>query len=347
MRFHRYTALLLVFWLVWPQAAAAEVPPFPGGTELYLLQDGGTDPSAADNVLAISPYGAVQIELTGAELRALNGADRVNFDDMGLSIDSDGNLYFGEAFTDQLYVKPRDKPPQILTARDTLSATVQSGSVQLGMPAMGLDGFLYLVERSSDSILRIDPKTGAPAVFVTKDALEAVAGPVGLFIPLVVDAAGALYVVNRVNTGADQILKIAADGTPAVFTQDPALGTIRWLTRTANGDLLVAESEQDAIYRVSAAGQVSLYLSQEQLAASVGVAVSLSHSIAVDSQGNLYVLDNSPDRLLRYDSAGNGEVLVSEEQFQAATGGTLSGNLAIALGPPRRTLLPRVGGLLH
>jgi hypothetical protein len=328
--------------LLLAQGEESLLPPFTSSSSLYLLYEGSSANRAMNQIVQVSKQGEITTALTGAQITAVSGEEFARFDDRALGFGPDGTLYFSENSSDALFVKPRDGELAILTSSEEITQLLPiTTSPGLGMPAVGLDGDIYLIERTSDTILRIDTVTGEPTVFVSRATLSSVLTSTdNLFTPLVFDTQGFMYVIEQ-NT--DQILKIDAAGTPATFVPPGEISTPRWLAFDPEGNLLVEDSATDAIYRVTPQGQVSAYLTSSEIGAPLDVDnVLLNQSIAIDSQGNLYIHEGRSNAILRFDSEREGTVLVTEEDFEAAIGFTSGGNVGMAFAPGYPMWLPEL-----
>jgi DNA-binding beta-propeller fold protein YncE len=136
--------------------------------------------------------------------------------------------------------------------------------------AFGFDGQLYVSSRFDGSVYRIEPD-GKPSLF---------ANDLGVACGLAFGPDGALYVGDRSGT----ILRVEDGGKAHAFATLPASVAAFHLAFGPDDHLYVTAptlSTNDAVYRVSPAGEVSIWCG----------GFGRPQGVAFDATGNLYVVD--------------------------------------------------------
>lgn len=171
--------------------------------------------------------------------------------------------------------------------------TPGSNATQTGAVVTARNGFAgraYLADPASDRLLRVDA-SGVTTPFASgiKGAEGLAFGPGGAWGTDLYVADADLTSLSPWSDGPGRIVRVDAAGVATTLVQDPATlgGACGLAFDTAGrfgGDLFVADILDDRIYRVTPAGQVSLFAS--------GFAdLSGSHCIAFGGDGALYVAD--------------------------------------------------------
>jgi hypothetical protein len=319
-------ALFFLFLLSYPPAVSgAPLLPFPETEDLLVLDSG------SGHVLRISPVGVVGVEISESEILALTGGIEVLFDNKGIAIDAAGALYFS-VFTSNspggffggdtsILKKTPAGVLSILTSQADLSAATGNSDADTDGITFGSDGFLYAIDDSSNALLRVDSHTGKVVVFVDSATFESVSGLTTVDIKggIAAGPGGILYVQS--NGTPTAVLEINSQGTPSVLTSgNPLQALDQFMTRASNGDILTADESPNVVHRITPLGGVSTFLSQAQLEAANGGAVTPRGGIAFDSSGNFYLAESSVGNLLRFDPSLNGTVWISGSAVMALTG---------------------------
>ncbi len=313
-----------------------------GEAAMYVLEEG------ADDVIKISPDGTVEIVVTEAEIKAATGKSDADLDDRGIVVDDDGNIYFTEKDSDSVLMKPADGGDVVVVASkaDVMAATGNSSAADPRSLTIGSDGKLYIMDNGSDSIVSYDPATETVALAASKSDLQGVSGisKVNLEGGIVATDDGNLYFVSDASTDAVMSFNIDT-GEPGLVAKDGPFHDLDvYMAVAPNGDLIVADDYgNNTIYRVDPdTGEISTFLSEEQIEAAVGQSVDLEGGISFDAEGNFYLAEENTDGVFKWSvddaSAGtidvnSGEAFVSQADIMAVTGTDTDLEAGITFGP--------------
>ena len=344
-----FIAAILVISVFGITMASAVLLPPPQTGNLFVLEEG------SDDVISITPTGQVSDVLTEDEIGAFTGEGSADFDNCGIAFDDFGNLFFAELDSDSiLKLTPGAGLSWVVTKAQIMAAT-GSGSADPEGIAFGTDGFLYVNDDASESVLRVDTTTNAVGVYVSKAQLDALPGMsnVNLGPSIVGGPGGVVYTAtDGDNQPLNAIFAIAPGGMPSVLTSDPIFYDLDvFMTRAPNGDLIICDNyDANIIYRVDpSTGTVSTFLTEAQILAAIGdpgqTVVDLEGGIAFDSRGYFYLAEENSDNIGKFDSSGSGQIFVSETDIEAVTGGgaDLNGGIAFAVPAAKLPTLTPVG----
>ena len=321
---------------------------------MYVLS--GDDSSEPGSILQISSDGSVEVAVSEAEITALTGEGSADMGNQGIAVDGGGNLFFTDDKSDSILMKPAGGGPlQVVASEaDIAAATGLGGSSDANAEpqslAIGSDGKLYVSDEASDSILSVDPATGAVTVVVSKaqmDALEGVSG-VDLEGGIVAGLDGKLYVAS--DTSTDVIFEIDTSAQPAtvsVLANVPEFQDLDvFMALAPNGDLIVADDYgSQTIFRVETSGDdkgsVSEFISHEQLHDTIGPSIDLEGGIGFDAAGNFYIAEENTDSVFTWtgynEETGeidgtSGTLFVSQSELEAGLGDNVDLEGGIAFG---------------
>ncbi len=329
-----HRALILLFPLLFLVPAVQAVPlSLAHGTGDMLLLEG-----ASQSVLRISPAGAVSVEVARNDILALTGGSRAYFNDRGIAVDARGDFYFTDYMTCILLKKSGDQLSVLV--HPSRSYDLLGGVVDPNGLVVGGDSGLYASDELSDSVLRIDAESGELRIFTAHEAMAGLPGIAGVNLVggMAIGHDETIYV--QTDRDVDAIFAIDESGAPRVLvTEDDlrALGVEHpsfsgFMTIAPNGDLIVASTDMPrSIYRITPAGQISLFLSEETLTAVVGTlgTLSIGAGMAFDSLGNFYLAEEGSDSIFKWlvadmatgtIDAASGFSFVSAQTLYDATG---------------------------
>jgi hypothetical protein len=323
-------------------ARAQPLVPFAQTGDLFVLDDGST------SILRITPAGAVAVAVTRAEILAATGRSSAGLVDRGLAFDGAGNLYFSESTADAVLKRTAGGVLSVLTPSAAIRQATGASSANPKALAFGSDGSLFVNDNTTNSVLKINPATGAVSVHTAAAAFLSVPGitAVDLAGGLVGAPGGVLYTPS--NGTPEALFAISASGTPSVLASGtPPFADLHvFLTRAANGDLIVVDdADPSRVHRVTPGGMVSTFLTAAQLETIAGAGNNdLEGGIAFDSLGNFFLAEEDSASILKFDSALQGTRFVTAAQIQAVTGvpPDLEGGIAFAPAP----VVPEPGGLV-
>ena len=260
---------------------------------MYVLDAG------SDSILKVTFGGRVsEVAISEDEITDVTGKSDADLENRGISVDGDGNLFFSDAKSDSILMKPADGGDlQVISSKNEIKNLTGEKGADPKALAVGADGKVYVSDDKSDSILSIDPATGTTAIAVDKDTLKDLPGIDSI------DLDGGLV------ASPDGRIFAASDGVPqAIFAIDTATGDASvlasgtpfsdlqvFMTLAPNGDLIVADDGTDTIYRVDTeTGDVSTFLSESDIEAITGEA-DLEGGISFDVDGNFYLAEEDGD----------------------------------------------------
>ena len=291
----------------------------PNSGDLLLLD------ATTDNVLRLTPDGRAAIFISRTEILAATGQTDVNFFDRGIAVDPRGDVYFTDAISDAVLKRATDGTLAVLSSRaQILSATGNTVADPKAVTVAG-DGFVYLTEDQTDSVLRVDPLSGV--VTVRASSADLLAPTVVSSIDLDGGIAGSLtdgtvYQVSDVTP--DVVYAIAPDGTVTVLESgSPLSNPDVFITVAPDGDVIVADDGTLLIHRVSATGGgTTTFLTNAELRAPVGgSSIDLEGGIAFDNEGNFYLAEENFDHVFRFEAGSlAGSIYTLESAMRSATG---------------------------
>ncbi len=281
-----------------------------------------------DTIRKITPAGVVTtLAGTAGAAGSTDGtgtAARFN-SPLGIAIDASGNVYVADSDNDTIRkITPAGVVTTLAGTAGVAGSTDGTGAAaRFSFPlGIGVDaaGNVYVADSNNDTIRKITPAGVVTTLAGTAGAAGSTDGtgaaarfntPYGL----AVDASGNVYVADKVN---DTIRKI----TPAGVVTTPA-GTAGQVGSTngglfnapvgvavdASGNLYVADSRNDTIRKITAAGVVTTLAGSAGSAGSTdgtGAAARFNTplGVAVDASGNVYVADSANDTIRKITAAG-------------------------------------------
>ena len=202
--------------------------------------------------------------------------------------------------------------------------------------AMDKAGNLYVADSGEHLIHKISPK-GEVSTFAGSEEgfADGLKGAAQFRWPdgIVIDAAGNLYVADRVNdcirkiTPAGEVSTIAGNGTRGFADGRGSDAQFLWphdIVADAAGNLYVADTNNNRIRKITPKGDVSTLAGSEGGFADGTGSAAQFHSpqgIAIDATGNLYVADSCNNRIRKITPRGEVSTLAgSEEGFADGTG---------------------------
>ncbi len=340
-------------------AATAQAVPLAQTTDLYLLEFG------RGAILRITPEGSVSQAVSRASIDALLPGAGVDFENRGVTFDKLGNMYFTEGLSRSVVKRTPQGVMSVLTDAATIQSATGAGDANPRGVDIGADGFLYVTDSASDSVLKVNTTTGVASVLVNEAALQAagvaaVAGfeTVSVKTGIAATSDGKVYVVS--DGFPDTIFAIQSDGGVSVvasglppFDNDPLLFDLDLFLSVdpITGDLVVGNDgsggggddghnplppeEPDAYLTLRLTdNDLSALLSQTFLDALVGSEADLEGGTAFDAAGNFYFGDRTTNSIYRVDRNLEATLFASAAAIELVTGRAANFEGGMAFAPP-------------
>ncbi|MCP4414167.1 MAG: DUF5011 domain-containing protein [Gammaproteobacteria bacterium] len=150
----------------------------------------------------------------------------------GLVSSADGSLYFpakapldgedGGNSDVRLVKRASDGTLSVVSTATQIKAATLEDEVELAGLVFGIDGYLYLTEEESDSLIKMDINTGQTTVLVTKSEFEALEG-IDTFSSEAGMTADENFIYLASNASPDTTFRVSYDGTPEIFASGPGV----------------------------------------------------------------------------------------------------------------------------
>nr|AUN36709.1 hypothetical protein [uncultured bacterium] len=260
---------------------------------------------------------------------------------LGLAMDGAGNLYVSDSEND--VVRRVDLSGNITTVAGNYTLGTgysgdngQATSAQLNLPAgLAVDGSgnLYIADSGNHVIRKVDSShvittvagqclPSACAGGYSGDGGAATSALLNAPMGVAVDGAGNLYIadygnhaIRRVDGTSGNITTIAGDGTPE-YTGDGGLATAARLNHPyalaldGNGNLFIAELDNDVIRKIDTSGNISTVAGNHSAGFSgdggpaTNAKLSGPVGVAFDKAGDFYIADHFNNALRKVDVDG-------------------------------------------
>ena len=296
--------------------------------------------SSGDGIRIVTLDGQTGTFVSRAEIGDATGRRWADLRGRGIEADGDGNLYFTDGYSDSILVKPADGGPvRVVADREAIrEATGHGGADPKGI-TIGSDGKIYVGDDYSDSIVSIDPASGAVSLVVNRADLVGLEGISSVTMPggMVAGPDGMIYVSS--DGSPDAIFAIDTTTTPAtptvVASGSPFVDLDVFMTLAPNGNLIVADDAgASTIYQVDpATGETSVFLSSEDISAVVGRSADLEGGLTFDAAGNFYIAEENTDGIYSWQvDPGTGAIVADSGQAIATGLGDLEGGIDFVAG---------------
>lgn len=297
----------------------------PDGT-LYVQDD-----SSDERVLEVDvDSGTVTVLVEESDFTSLSGISSVDMNG-GIAVDASGTIYVASDDTpDAVFsITPAGVVSVLATAPDevqSIETDATGGTFTITFDGettdpVAFDAAAADVQTALEGLANIDP--GDVEVTGTGSGTDP------WLLTFMGDHAGSD--VSEVTTddsglsGGSTTVDTEIDG--GEFNDFDVYGTL-----ASDGAFVVADDGDQNIYRITAAGEISVVLLEREIEAVNGGSVDLEGGIAYDEDGRLYIAEENESHLLRFDGK-DGEVWVENSTLDTASGETteLDGGIAFRM----------------
>jgi sugar lactone lactonase YvrE len=298
------------------------------GSLTGVVVDPAGDVYVADNISGIRKVTPSGVVTTFVDLSAASGSFGQGPSAVGqLAVDASGNLYVAATSDDTIRkVTPAGVVTTLAGAAGVTGSSDGTGTAaQFNNPqgvATDAAGNVYVADTGNNTIRKITP-TGVVTTFAggpTSGAADGV-GPAAHFdgpTALATDTAGNIYVAD---TGNCTIRKITPGGVVTTLAGRPIEGAADGVGSAALfrypqgiavdgvGDIYVADTANDTIRKITAAGDVTTMAGKAGVPGSVdgtgsGARFDQPRGVAVDATGTVYVADTENNTLRTISPSG-------------------------------------------
>ncbi len=284
----------------------------------------------------------------------------------GLDVDANGNVYFADKGCH--CVRKVLGTTGIITtiAGDGYSGFSGDGGdatlARLNSPitvAVDANGNVFIADRNNHRIRRVDAATGNISTFAGKNG-SGFSGDNGLAtnallsspVGIDVDSNGDVYIADRKNsrirkvTVADGIINTVAGNGAIGFSGDGGLATLAALREArhvevdANGNIYIADMDNQRIRKVDAMGNISTIAGSGSNGAGTGsfsgdkglatsATLNSPRDMAVDANGNVFIADRGNHRIRKVDAISGIITTFAGTGIQGYSGDDVSATTAL------------------
>ncbi len=263
--------------------------------DLLIQVDLDTNFTEGCSILKAKPDGTISEFLSGADIIQGTGSSTCDFDDTGIAAGLNGLIYFSEDTSDDiLFVDARGQVRTLVT--DTFLESLPSFPETIdwdnGMAINPVTGTLVAADEDNEVIVEFP--TDVPTPIQNPDHVNILADEAdfGALIPIEdVDLEGGIAIDQQQN------IYITNDG---------------------------GNSNNDAIFKLTSQGDLSLLCTYAQLNAVPGIGPEVNLDVGVAFDGSLYVGDDGDcDCILEINPVTcNPQILITENEIELVTGNT-------------------------
>lgn len=333
----------------------------PGGFNRCSLGSDAAGTIVTSDLLTI----AVSCSQAGAAVSTIAGSGERGFAEgvgaaasfafpYGTAVDAAGNVFVADGFNHQIRKIAPDGSVSVVAGSGLVGAdNGAAGSASFSYPfgvAIDTAGTLYVADWGNHQIRKITADGtvstlaggGVPGSADGSGAAASFSGPYGV----AVDGGGNLYVADTNNnlirriTAAGEVTTLAGSGEQGAANGNgtaASFNTPHHLAVDPAGNLLIADTGNHSIRRITPAGAVTTVAGNGQPGASNGSANTATFSspggVAVDATGTIYVADSNNQLIRRITAAGQVSTLAGSgsEALADGLGGAASFNSPRAL----------------
>ena len=213
--------------LLFCPAVSGQLPMVTG--DLFVAED------SSDSLLRITPAGEVSVLASEADIIAVTGGTSAGFNLDGIATSPDGAVFFTERSSDSVMVRRPGGAIEILASEAVIASATGEGFASPEGITRGQDGFLYVADDISSSLLRVDPISGATSVFVSASTFESNTGisVLDLDAGLAPGTDDTIYISS--SGDPDSLIAVSPEGVPSILSTGPGRNSIQelWTDATA------------------------------------------------------------------------------------------------------------------
>lgn len=274
------------------------------------LQGGPGDDQCS--ILKVMPDGTFSEFVSSTAITALTGEDYCDFNNTGLAVADNGDVYFSDSESDSVIkATPAGVLSTFVSEAAVTAVTGDSFSPGNGM-VIGPDGDLYFNDRDSESILKATIPGGVVSIVVSEAQILAVTGEsvVNLQGGIVFDCDGNLYITDNADDSEfdqDNILVLTPGGALSIFVTEQEINAATGFDSTDLdtgmtffGDSLFVNDDGacDCVLKITLGGVISVDVSESQITDATGNdGADLEGGIAVNQLAEVFIGDDgsNPD----------------------------------------------------
>lgn len=305
----------------------------PGDT--YVQVDFPVEGASNDecSILKVAPNGALSEFVSFDDIIALTGEPDCDFDDVGITVADNGNVYFSEDESDTVILATPTGALSIFLTESDITAVTGAGSADFDNALeIGPDGNLYFIDEQSDTVLKATIPGAVVSIVLTSDQIQAVTqtNNVDLDAGIAFDCDENLYFINNPEgEELDDILRLAPGGQLSIFvTGDEIVDGTGFESDMDTGvaffDSLFIQDEGDCdcIVEVDLGRNVSVFVSEGQITSVTGnggadpdggIAVNQFKEVIFGDDGSN---PENPNVLLSNPSGNSLSLFVSTQQLE-------------------------------
>lgn len=284
--------------------------------DLYVQIDLRDTPDVLEDqcsILKVLPNGTLSEFISFEDILDLTGEDTCDMDDTPLTVADNGDVYFSEDISDNVFMAtPGGALSIFVTEAQIVAITgeVEGADLEQGM-VIGPDGDLYFTDEQSDFVFKASIPGGILSVVVTEDEIEAVTGNTDADLQggIAFDCEGNLYITDSHDSEGNEgsILILTPEGDLSIFVTEQEIEDVtgspvnleRAMTFSVDSLFLNDDDDCDCVYRVNVNNKdISVFIPESRIIAVTGNDSSdLDGGIAIDQGRNVFLGDdgNSPD----------------------------------------------------
>ena len=249
----------------------------PGNTFVQVSFDLLT-PFDECSILKVAPDGTLSEFASFEDITDLTGEPDCDFDDVGMTIADNGDVYFSEDESDTIIKATPDGVLSTFVTEAQILAVTGAGIVDLDHAMeIGPDGDLYFIDEFSNTLLKATIPGSVVSLVLSEAEIQAVTNTENVDIDagMAFDCDGHLYFVNNPEgQELDSILRLTPLGNISIFVDGQEIIDGTGFTSDIDSgvaffDSLFIQDEGvcDCVIEVTLDGGVSVFVSEGQITA--------------------------------------------------------------------------------